>query len=92
MSTGDSPEGTDDLDGLVLDEAFIRGGVAEPSAEERIAAARRIARANDRLQAQGEIADGSGKPAFRTDGRGLTILAIATCVAAVVVIVALIAR
>ena len=54
-----------DVDALVLDEDFIRGGRPEATAEERLAQARRIARANDQLRAAGEIADGTGKPGRR---------------------------
>ncbi len=75
MRPGD--RGADDFDGFVLDEAFVQGGVAEPSAEERIATARRIARGNDRLHAQGEISDGSGKPVFQRTRRRTAVIWIA---------------
>ena len=49
----------DPFDEIVLDEDFVSSGVKEPTADERIEQARRIARSNDRLRASGEISDGS---------------------------------
>lgn len=60
-----SADNAADVDAFVLDEDFIRGGRREATAEERLAQARRIARANDQLRAAGEIADGTGKPGRR---------------------------
>jgi hypothetical protein len=61
----------------------------EASAAERIAQARRIAQGNERLRREGQIADGSGKPAFRAKrtmfpwilvaaiiGIGITVIAV----------------
>ena len=56
--------GPDEFDAIVLNEDFVSGGAVEGSADERIAKAQRIARANDELRRAGEISDGSGKPAF----------------------------
>ena len=88
---GPSPDDAipDDVDALVLDDAFVQGGRREPSAEERAAKARRIARANDELRARGEISDGSGKPAFHARARRNRILAIAAVVAIAIVVVVL---
>lgn len=90
-SSGPSPDDAipDDVDALVLDDAFIQGGRREPSAEERAAKARRIARANDELRARGEISDGSGKPVFHARARRNRILAIAAVVAIAIVVVVL---
>lgn len=82
----------DPFDELVLDEDFVTGGVAEASAEERIAKAQRIARSNDRLRASGEIADGSGKPRFHKVRRSAPWIAIGAGVAIAIVVIALIAR
>lgn len=88
----DDREDLDRLDELVLDEDFVSGGVAEASAEDRIAQAQRIARANDRLRAQGEIADGTGKPVYRRMRRSAPWIAIGAVVAGVIVVLALLAR
>ena len=79
------------LDELVLDEDFVRGGRTEASADERIAKAQRIARENARLRRAGEIADGSGKPAFRMRKRGVWLIA-AAVTAGAIVLIALLAR
>lgn len=88
----DDREDLDRLDELVLDEDFVSGGVTEASAEDRIAQAQRIARANDRLRAQGEIADGTGKPAYRRMRRSAPWIAIGAVVAGAIVVLALLAR
>ena len=82
----------DPFDELVLDEDFVTGGVKEPTAEERVAKARRIARANDQLRASGEIADGSGKPRFHRVRRSAPWIAIGVVVGVAIVVVALLAR
>lgn len=82
----------DPFDELVLDDDFVTGGVAEASAEERIAKAQRIARSNDRLRASGEIADGSGKPRFHRVRRSAPWIAIGVAVGAAIIILALVAR
>ena len=89
------PDPLDDLDRideLVLDEDFVSGGAKEASAEDRIAKAQRIARANDRLRAQGEIADGTGKPRFHRMRKSVPWIVIGAVIAGVIVVVALIAR
>jgi len=95
MAGEPDPQDRDDLerlDELVLDEDFVSGGVTEASAEERIAKAQRIARANDRLRAEGEIADGTGKPAYRRMRRSAPWIVIGAVVAGVIVVLALLAR
>lgn len=82
----------DPFDELVLDEDFVTGGVAEASAEERIAKAQRIARSNDRLRASGEIADGSGKPRFHKVRKSAPWIAIGLSVGIAIVVIALVAR
>lgn len=82
----------DPFDDIVLDDDFVSGGVAERSAEERIAQARRIARENDRLRAAGEIADGAGKPRFHRTRRIVPWVALGAAVAVAIVVVALLAR
>lgn len=82
----------DPFDELVLDEDFVTGGVKEPTADERVEKAQRIARANDQLRASGEIADGSGKPRFHRVRRSAPWIAIGVVAAVAIVVVALIAR
>ncbi len=82
----------DPFDELELDESFLQGGPKEASAEERVARAQRIARQNDRLRAAGEISDGTGKPGSRRRSRSLPWIVIGASVAAVIVLLALIAR
>ncbi len=82
----------DPFDELVLNEDFVSGGVKEPTADERIETAHRIARSNDRLRAAGEISDGSGKPRFHRARRSAPWIAIGVVVAVGIVVVALIAR
>jgi hypothetical protein len=82
----------DPFDEIVLDEDFVTGGVKEPTAEERLARAQRIARSNDRLKASGEISDGSGKPRFHRVRRSAPWIAIGSAVAIAIVVVALVAR
>lgn len=91
MSSVNAEPPADDVDGFVLDETFIAQGRPEPSAEERVAKARRIARANDDLRTRGEIADGSGKPAFQRTARRRRVIAIAAAVAVGIVLLAIIA-
>jgi hypothetical protein len=82
----------EDWDAVILDEDFVSGAPTEASAEERIAQARRIARANDRLRAEGEISDGTGKPAYRRLRRSAPWIVIGAIVGGVIVVVALLAR
>ena len=82
----------DPFDELVLDESFIADGVKEASAEERIEKANRIARENNRLRAQGEIADGTGKPRFQRVRKSAPWIAIGAVVAIAIVVVVLIVR
>jgi hypothetical protein len=82
----------DPFDELVLDESFIADGRKEATAEERIAQANRIARSNDRLRAQGEIADGTGKPRFQRVRKSAPWIAIGAAIAIAIVVVVLIVR
>ena len=82
----------DPFDELVLDEDFVAKGVPEAAADERLARMRNIARANDRLRASGEIADGSGKPRFHRTRRSAPWIVIGALVAVTIVVVAIIAR
>jgi hypothetical protein len=82
----------DPFDEIVLDEDFVTGGVREPTAEERIAKANRIARDNDRLRASGEISDGSGKPRFHRVRKSAPWVAIGAAVAIGIVVLVIIAR
>jgi len=74
----------------VFDEAFIRGGRPEPSAQERADKARRIAQEHERLERAGEIASGTGKPAFRQRQRRSVFLGLAVGLAVLIVVVAVI--
>lgn len=82
---------TDPFDELRLDPSFIDGGPKEASADERIAQANRIARANSRLRAAGEIADGVGKPGLRRRSRTLPVIGVAAVIAAAIVVIAVLA-
>ncbi len=55
----------DEIPDFIPDDFAIDAAPKEPTAEERAAKMARIARENDRLQKAGQIADGSGKPAYR---------------------------
>lgn len=93
MSAPANPPSNDDpFDDLVLDEDFVAGGPKEPAADERIAKAQRIARSNDRLKAQGEIADGSGKPGHRRLRKSTPWILIGVIVAVAIVVIAIVAR
>lgn len=63
----------------------------EATAEERAAKAARIARENDRLRKAGQIADGSGKPAYRRASKVAPWVGIGAAVAVVIVVIALLA-
>lgn len=63
----------------------------EATAEERAAKAARIARENDRLRQAGQIADGSGKPAYRRASKVAPWVGIGAAVAVVIVVIALLA-
>ena len=82
----------DELDAIVLDEDFVAGGPREASADERVASARRIARANDRLRAEGEISDGTGKPRYGRMRKSIPWIAIGAVVAVGIVVLAIVAR
>lgn len=95
MRSGRSGEfGPDEFgpDDIRLDASFIEAGPREASAEERIAQAARIARANDRLRAQGEIADGTGKPGSRRRSRTYPWIVLGALIGGAIVVLALIAR
>jgi hypothetical protein len=82
----------DPFDEIVLDESFVADGPKEASADERIAKAARIARSNDRLKAEGEIADGSGKPRFQRMRKSAPWIGIGAVVAVAIIVIVLIAR
>lgn len=82
----------DELDDVVLDEDFIAGGAKEAAADDRIAKAQRVARANDRLRAEGEISDGTGKPRFHRVRKSVPWIVIGALVAGGIVVVAILAR
>jgi len=82
----------DPFDELVFDESFVADGVREASAEERIEQANRIARSNDRLRKEGEIADGSGKPRFQRARKSAPWIAIGAIVGIAIVVIVLIVR
>ena len=82
----------DPFDELVLDESFVADGVKEASAEERIEQANRIARNNDRLRKEGEIADGTGKPRFQRVRKSAPWIAIGAIVGIAIVVIVLIVR
>ena len=82
----------DPFDELVLDESFIAEGPKEAAADERIAQANRIARSNDRLKAQGEIAVGSGKPRFQRVRKSAPWIAIGAIVGIAIIAIVLVAR
>ena len=82
----------DPFDELVLDENFIAEGPKEAAADERIEKAARIARSNDRLRAEGEISDGSGKPRFHRMRKSAPWIAISAIVGIAIVVIVLIAR
>jgi hypothetical protein len=84
--TSDNPEPEP-----TFDEAFIQAGRPEASAEERLAKARRIARENNRLERAGEIASGTGKPAFRRRQRRQWFLIGAIGLAVSIVVIAVLA-
>lgn len=90
-STPDEFDLDAELEQLVLDEDFVKDGRAEAPAEERIAKAQRIARANNELRKAGEIADGTGKPLFRNRKRSFLIIG-AAIAAVAIVLIALVAR
>lgn len=82
----------DELDDIVLDEDFIAGGAKEAAADDRIAKAQRVARANDRLRAEGEISDGMGKPRFHRVRKSVPWIIIGSVIAGAIVVVAILAR
>jgi hypothetical protein len=80
------------FDEFEFDETFLADAPKEASAEERLAQARRIARANDQLRARGEIADGSGKPMFRKMRKGAPWILIGAVVGGVIILIAVLAN
>ncbi len=76
---------------FVPDDLTIEAAPKEPTAQERAAKAARIARENDRLRKAGQIADGSGKPAYRRSSKVAPWVGIGAAVAIVIVVVALLA-
>ncbi len=90
---GENPEsGGSELDDVVLDEEFIRGGVREEAAEVRLERISRISRENNRLQAAGEIADGTGRPSARRMRKAVPWIAFGAVAAVVIIVMALVAR
>ena len=87
-----TPDPFDELDDIVLDDDFIAGGAKEAAADERIAKAQRVARANNRLRAEGEISDGTGKPRFHRVRRSIPWIVIGAIAAAGIVVIAVLAR
>ena len=82
----------DPFDELVLDESFVADGVKEASADERIEQANRIARGNDRLRREGEIADGTGKPRFQRARKSAPWIAVGAVIGIAIVVIVLIVR
>ncbi|MCX6432449.1 MAG: hypothetical protein NTX29_06550 [Actinobacteria bacterium] len=82
----------DPFEEIVLDEDFVSGGVKEPTADERVEQAQRIARSNDRLRASGEISDGSGKPRFHRVRKSAPWIAIGAAIGIGIIVIVLIAR
>lgn len=76
----------------LLDPEQVAKAPREDDAQSRIARAQRIAAANDRLMAAGEIADGTGRPAARRMRKAAPWVAIGAVVAVAIVVLALIAR
>jgi len=88
------PNGDDELPEIpdfIPEDGFLAAGPKEASAEERAAQAARIARGNDRLRAAGQIADGTGKPAYRRASKVAPWIGIGAAVAVLIVVVALLA-
>lgn len=79
----DSP----DFDEL-LDPHGQRHAPKEASATERIEQARRIAQGNERLRREGQIADGSGKPAFRAKRTMFPWILVASIIGIGIIIIA----
>lgn len=81
----------DEIPDFIPDDFAIDAAPKEPTAEERAAKMARIARENDRLQKAGQIADGSGKPAYRRASKVAPWVGIGAAVAILIVVVALLA-
>lgn len=82
----------DPFDEVTLDDSFVARGAKESTAAERAERAARIAGGNDRLNAAGQIADGSGKPVFHRRRRSTPWIAIGVVGALAILAIALIAR
>lgn len=81
----------DQVPDFIPEDFCVDAAPKEATAEERAAKAARIARENDRLRKAGQIADGSGKPAYRRGSKVAPWVAIGAAVAVVIVLVALLA-
>jgi hypothetical protein len=81
----------DEIPDFIPDDFAIDAAPKEPTADERAAKAARIARENDRLKRAGQIADGSGKPAYRRTAKVAPWVGIGAAVAIVIIVVALFA-
>jgi hypothetical protein len=82
----DSP----DFDEL-LDPIGQLNAPKEARASERIEQAQRIARGNELLRREGQIADGSGKPAFRAKRTRFPVILVASIVGIGIVVIAMLA-
>ena len=81
----------DGIPDFIPDDFAVGAAPKEATAEERAAKAARIARENDRLKKAGQIADGSGKPAYRRASKVAPWVGIGAVVAVVIIVVALLA-
>ena len=95
MTTSPPEDPGDGVSGAIPDfipeDLAIDGAPKEPTAQARAEKVARIARENDRLRKAGQIADGSGKPAFGRSTKVAPWVAIGAAVAIVIVALALIA-
>lgn len=80
-----------DFDEL-LDPEFLTKGPKEASADERIARASKIARANEQLMRQGEISNGVGKPKYGRVRKSAPWIVIGAVIGVTIVVFALVVR
>jgi hypothetical protein len=76
----------------LLDPEFSSKGPKEASAQERIAQASRIAKANEALKRQGEISDGVGKPKYGHARKSAPWIVIGAVIGVTILAFALLAR
>lgn len=86
-----SPPNGEQVPDFIPDDFSLDAAPKEATAEERAAKAARIARENDRLRKAGQIADGSGKPAYRRASKVAPWIGIGACVAIAIVLIAVFA-